>query len=136
MTTTTKNRHTEAGEPHWIEWVTGIISALLVIAMLVWIGKEALTENGAPPEFAVEIIDRKPVADGYLVRFDIANRATTTAAAVVVRGEVLEGDTVAEEAEVTFDYVPAESKSSGGIVFSEDPGPREIRIRAVGYIDP
>ncbi|OHV82269.1 TIGR02588 family protein [Rhizobium sp. LCM 4573] len=136
MTITAKNRHTEAHEPHWVEWVTGIVSALIVFLMIAWIAKEAWMEDGAPPEFSIEVTGRGAAADGYRVEFDIANRATTTAAAVVVRGEIVDGGEVAEDAEVTFDYVPAESKSSGALLFSQDPGAREVRIRTIGYIDP
>ena len=136
MTKTVRNRHTEADEPHWVEWATGAISTLLVLLMIAWIAKEAWMEDGAPPEFSIEVTGRGVVAGGYRVEFDIANRATTTAAAVVVRGEIVDGGEVAEDAEVTFDYVPAESKSSGALLFSQDPGARDVRIRTIGYIDP
>lgn len=136
MTITARGRHTETQEPHWIEWATGVVSALVVLAMIAWVGWEALRKDGLPPEFSIAVTGRTPVEGGYRVEFEITNKATTTAAAVVVRGEILDGGDAIEDADVTFDYVPAESKSSGAMLFSRDPGAREVRIRAIGYTDP
>ena len=136
MTTISTRPHRETGEPHWIEWATGTVSALLVVAMIGWIGLEALMEEDLPPEFSVAITGRAAVEGGHRVEFEILNKANQTAAAVVVRGEVLDGGKAVEEADITFDYVPAESTASGAIMFLQDPGEREIRIRALGYTDP
>ncbi|CDZ26714.1 TIGR02588 family protein [Neorhizobium galegae bv. officinalis] len=136
MTTTANKRHTEAKEPHWIEWATGMVSALVVVATITWVAYQAWTQEKMRPDFSIAITERRQTEGGYRVAFDIANKATATAAAVTVRGEILDGGNIVEDADVTFDYVPAESKSSGAILFSQDPGARELRIRAVGYIDP
>lgn len=64
------------------------------------------------------------------------NVGEATAAGVVVRCEILDRGDPLEATDVTFDYVPAESKSTGVILFSQDPGDRGIRIRATGYTDP
>ena len=132
----TKQPTTEPSEPHWIEWATGVVSALLVLLMIGWVGKEAWFETDMPPEFGIVITSTVPVEGGYRVEFDIANTARTTAAAVVVRGEILDGTDVVEDADVTFDYVPAQSKSSGAVLFSQDPAGRQVRIRAIAYTDP
>ncbi|MEQ1406811.1 TIGR02588 family protein [Neorhizobium sp. Rsf11] len=136
MTITAHGRHTETQEPHWIEWATGMISALVVLAMITWVGWEALRKDGLPPEFSIAVTRRTLVEGGYRVEFEITNKATTTAAAVMVRGEILDGGEMIEDADVTFDYVPAESNASGAILFSQDPGAREVRVRAIGYTDP
>ncbi|WP_037084867.1 TIGR02588 family protein [Neorhizobium vignae] len=136
MTITANKRHREAKEPHWIEWATGMVSALVVVAMIAWVGYKAWTDADMEPEFTITITERRPVEGGYRVAFDIVNKATVTAAAVAVRGEIVDGDNMVEDADVTFDYVPAQSQSSGAILFSQDPGAREVRVRAVGYTDP
>ncbi|WP_105436711.1 TIGR02588 family protein [Neorhizobium sp. T25_13] len=136
MTTTANKRHTEVKEPHWIEWATGMVSALVVVATIAWVAYHAWTHDDMQPELSIAITERRQTEGGYRVAFDIANKATATAAAVTVRGEILDGGNIVEDADVTFDYVPAESKSSGAILFSQDPGTREVRVRAVGYIDP
>ncbi|MEN3149011.1 TIGR02588 family protein [Neorhizobium sp. IRAMC:178] len=136
MTTTANKRHREVKEPHWIEWATGMISALVVVATIALVAYEAWTYADMQPEFSIAITERRQTEGGYRIAFDIANKATATAAAVTVRGEILDGSKIVEDADVTFDYVPAESKSSGAILFSQDPGVREIRVRAVGFIEP
>ncbi|CDZ39709.1 TIGR02588 family protein [Neorhizobium galegae bv. officinalis] len=136
MTTTANKRHTEVKEPHWIEWATGMVSALVVVATIAWVAYQAWTHDDMQPELSIAITERRQTEGGYRVAFDIANKATATAAAVTVRGEILDGGNIVEDADITFDYVPAESKSSGAILFSQDPGTREVRVRAVGYIDP
>jgi uncharacterized protein (TIGR02588 family) len=136
MTDISRRLHTETQDPHWVEWVTGIFSTLLVLATIGFVGFEAVTEKHQPPEFNITITSRSAVEGGYRVEFDIGNRATRTAAGVVVRGEVVGEGTDVGDAEVTFDYVPAQSKSSGALFFLEDPGQREVRIRAIGYTDP
>ena len=136
MTTTANKRHREAKDPHWIEWATGMISALVVAATIGWVAYEAWTYADMQPELSIAITERRQTEGGYRVAFDIANKATATAAAVTVRGEILDGGNIVEDADVTFDYVPAESKSSGAILFSQDPGAREVRVRAVGFIEP
>ncbi|KAB1083325.1 hypothetical protein F4V91_27540 [Neorhizobium galegae] len=106
MTTTANKRHREVKEPHWIEWATGMISALIVVATIGLVGYEAWTDEDMQPEFSIAITERRPVEGGYRVAFDIANKATATAAAVIVRGEILDGGKLIEDADVTFDYVP------------------------------
>jgi uncharacterized protein (TIGR02588 family) len=136
MTEISRSRHSESGDPHWVEWVAGIISAVLVIGMIAWVGYEAWVQENQPPSFRVEITGKGPVTDGYRIEFDIANLAARTAATVTVRGEIRDGGQKVENADVVIDYVPAQSKSSGALIFSDDPGARELRIRAVGYSDP
>ena len=132
----THRRHTEADDPHWMEWVTGLVSALLIATLIGYVGWNALTEELKPPEFAIEATGMERVTGGYRITFDIENRANSTAAAVIVRGELLQGEESVETVDVTFDYVPGESQSSGAILFTTDPGSARLTLRAVGYTDP
>ncbi len=125
-----------SSEARRIEWATGLVSALIVAAMIAWVAWEALTETETPPAFTVTVTDRAAVESGYRIVFDVANTSPQTAATVVVRGEVLDGQTVIEDADVTFDYVPGRSKASGSLFFSQDPGTRTVRLRAIGFTDP
>lgn len=136
MTTTAKNRHTEAKQPHWIEWVTGAVSAVLILGMVAWIAGEALLQEVTAPSFRSQVRAITVVEGGHRVEFEISNQGTTTAAAVVVRAEIMEAGRPAETAEVTFDYVPGNSKANGGVIFAQDPAGREIRLGAIGYTDP
>lgn len=128
--------HTEADDPHWLEWLTGLVSAALIFALIGYIGWNAVTEEMEPPEFAIEATGMGRVSGGYRITFDIENRANTTAAAVIVRGELARGEETVETVDVTFDYVPGQSQSSGAILFSTDPGSARLTLRAIGYADP
>ena len=136
MTRSRQGRHRERHDPHWIEWLTGLFSTILIAGMLGWIGWEAFTREATPPDLSVIVLTTERTGSGHRVAFDIANSATTTAAAVTVVGRLLEGDTVIEENHVVFDYVAAESKSRGAILFSNDPAGRQVDIHAAGYTDP
>lgn len=136
MTRSQKGRHKERHDPHWIEWLTGLLSAALIAAMLGWIAWEAFTRQATPPALSVTVLTTEKTSGGYRVAFDIVNTATTTAAAVTVAGQLMEGERVIEENQVIFDYVAAESKSTGAILFRNDPAGRRLDIRAAGYTDP
>lgn len=136
MNSQNRQRHTEAENPHWMEWLTGLVSAALVATLIGYVGWNAATEKMVPPEFAIEATGMARVTGGYRITFDIENRANTTAAAVIVRGELKRGDESLETVDVTFDYVPGESQSSGAILFDTDPGSAQLTLRAIGYSDP
>jgi uncharacterized protein (TIGR02588 family) len=131
-----KKKSKPSVKPHPIEWVIGIGSSLLVAAVIAIIGYEAVTSSGSPPDLKVS---RLPPSEGTStgqVRFAITNTADTTAAAVLVHGEWHRADGTIETAEVTLDYVPARSTAAGALIFSKDPGPSDLFIRAIGYADP
>lgn len=136
MNSQNRQRHTEAENPHWMEWLTGLVSAGLVATLIGYVGWNAATEEMVPPEFAIEATGMARVTGGYRITFDIENRANTTAAAVIVRGELRRGEENLETVDVTFDYVPGESQSSGAILFDTDPGSAQLTLRAIGYSDP
>lgn len=136
MTKTEQGRHRERHDPHWIEWLTGLISAGLIAGMLGWVGWEAFTRNATPPDLSIAVLVTEKASAGHRVTFDVYNTATTTAAAVTIIGRLVEGDRVIEETHVIFDYVAAESKSTGAILFKNDPAGRTVDIRPAGYTDP
>lgn len=136
MTRSRQGRHRERHDPHWIEWLTGIVSAILIVTMLGWVGWEAFTREATPPDLSVTVLTTEKTRAGYRVSFDIYNTATTTAAAVTVVGRLTDGARVVEENHVIFDYVAAESKATGAILFDNDPSGRTVAIRPAGYTDP
>lgn len=136
MTKTEKGRHEERHDPHWIEWLTGMVSAILITGMLGWVGWEAFTRDATPPDLSIQVLVSEKTASGHRITFDVSNAATTTAAAVTVIGRLMEGERMIEENHVIFDYVAAESKATGAILFQNDPSGRTVDIRAVGYTAP
>lgn len=136
MTGTSRYKTKEARQPHWIEWTTGAVSAALVAMLIGWIAWDALTPEDDSPDLSVRLVDTEPRQNGYQVRFEVSNAARATAADVVVRGELRDGDQIVEVVETTLDYVPMQSKASGGLIFQHAPGELSVRLSAIGYSEP
>ena len=136
MTKSSADGHIETSSPHWIEWVTGIVSSLLVIALLGWISWDIYRYDDAKPDFELSVVSKEPVANGFRVNFDIHNITQTTAATVKVVGTVRTADEANETADVTFDYVAAESHTKGALFFNSDPQAGALDLRVVGFTDP
>ncbi|MBW9118120.1 TIGR02588 family protein [Rhizobium cauense] len=131
-----RKKYSGSNDPHIVEWVVGTICACLVLLLVAFVAFEALTNRNAPPRLTVSTLAGLPGMAKNEVRFEVFNTADTTAAAVVVRG-ALTGDGNSEEtAEVTFDYVPARSSAKGSLIFNSTTEGKELKIYAVGYVDP
>jgi uncharacterized protein (TIGR02588 family) len=138
MTVTNKRSrtNTEQREASWVEWTTGIVSLLLVLALLGWIGREALVKDSSAPELKIEITGMSRSGEFHRVEFELVNDAPSTAAAVKVVGELRGSNGEVEISDVTFDYAPAESRTRGGILFRGDPQAGTLSIRPAGYTEP
>ncbi|MGE7368745.1 TIGR02588 family protein [Neorhizobium sp. NPDC001467] len=131
-----KGRQTETNDPHWIEWTTGTVSCILVGSMIGWIAWQAITATEEPPLLSATVTRIEKERDLFRVEFELGNASPTTAAAVTVMGEIGEAAQTVESAEVTFDYVPAQSKARGAMLFRTDPAGRDLRIKPAGYTEP
>ena len=118
------------------EWIVAIASAALVLGVLGFLIWDAVRSPRTPPDITIEVDSIQTAGPGYLVLFRAHNTGRTTAAEVLVEGE-LEADTGSvETAETTIDYVPAEGRQHGGLYFREDPRRLRLRLRAHGYREP
>ncbi len=136
MTKSFKNRHVESGKAHWVEWATRVVSFLLVLSMIGWIAMDALVRDDVPPSFELTVTRTAAAEGGFRLEFDILNQGTSTAAAVLVRADVVDEGQIVDTVEVTLDYVPGRSTASGGLFLLQDPAGQEVRLRALGYTDP
>lgn len=136
MTTSNRNGNIESADPHWVEWLTGGICALLVLAMLGWIGWDMLRYTDDDATFDVTVTSVAPTAGRYRVTFDILNTSMSTASQVHVRGDIRKDGGVTESSDVTFDYVASESRDVGTLFFMTDPAAATLDLQVVGYTDP
>lgn len=136
MTKSSTDGHIETSSPHWIEWATGIVSSLLVIALLGWISWDIYRYDDAKADFKLSVVSTKPVATGFRVNFDIHNLSQTTAATVHVVGTLRGAEGATDTADVTFDYVAAESRDNGTLFFESDPQAGALELRVAGFTDP
>lgn len=119
-----------------LEIVASGTGLLLTLAMLAFIGWEALTRPGdVPPAVTVEAGQVTRGGGVWVLEFEAVNHTPVTAANVRIVGTFNEGGR-AVESEAALDYVPGGSSVSGGLFFSIDPRGREVELRALGYANP
>lgn len=136
MTRTTGGKNIEADAPHWIEWATGAVSAVIVIAVIIWIAKDAIFDRDTSPNLAGSVVHVEQRSGGYQVQFEVRNSASATASQVTVRGEVRDDGTLVETTQTVVDYIPGHSKANGGLIFQHDPDGKAIHILATAYNEP
>jgi len=127
---------TETATPHWIEWVTGIISAALVGALLIWLAYDITRHDSSDAQFRVRAGAVAVVSGGFRVSFDIANISQASASQVRVTGHLKTQSGSSESAVATFDYVASEAQDHGVLFFSSDPRNGDLDIRAESYVRP
>lgn len=135
MTKTIGEKSFEAKNPHWIEWVTGLVSAMIVLAVVSWIAKDALKDQDTSPDLSTTLLITEQRSNGFQVSFEVSNVASATASQVTVHGEIRDGSDVVERASTVLDYVPGRSKARGGLIFRNDPKGRII-LQVSAFNDP
>jgi uncharacterized protein (TIGR02588 family) len=117
------------------EWVAAAVAAVTIfsaIGTLLIVGRRERT----PPILSVRVEGIEPAGLLFRVRFAVRNDGGSTAAEVVVRGDLQTGGRPAESGEVTFDYVPDGSERRGALLFTSDPRGGRVAVRALGYREP
>ncbi len=118
------------------EWIVAIASTIMVLAVLGYLIYDGVRSPRTPPGITIEIDSVRAAGPGYLVLFHAQNRGRTTAAEVVIEGELEADSGRVERSETTLDYVPAEGQQGGGLYFRNDPRRLRLRLRAQGYREP
>ncbi len=136
MTKISNDKNTEAVKPHWIEWATGAVSAVIVLGVIAWIGKDALLDRDRSPNLIGAVLQTEKRSDGFQVLFEIRNESSMTASQVTVHGEMRDQSSVVENVETVLDYVPGHSKAKGGLIFQQDPGGKTVTVRAAAFDEP
>lgn len=126
MTKTIGDKNIEAQNPHWVEWLTGLVSALIVLTVVGWIAKDSFRDQDTTPDLGATVVTTEQRSNGFQVLFEVSNGASATASQVTVHGEILDGSDIVEKASTILDYVPGKSKARGGLIFKNDPTGRII----------
>lgn len=136
MTKISNGKNLEASAPHWIEWITGAVSGIVVIGVIVWIGKDGLMDRDTSPNLHGNVVRIEERSDGFQVLFEIQNDSSATASQVKIRGELRERESVMESSETVLDYVPGHSKVGGGLIFRQNPAGKDLSVRATAFDKP
>ena len=118
------------------EWIVAIVSSALVLGVLGFLIHDGVRSPGTPPYVTVEVDSIQTAGPGFVVLFRAVNSGRSTAAEVVVQGELEADSGRVETSETVLDYVPAEGEQGGGLYFRHDPRRSRLRLRAQGYREP
>lgn len=118
-----------------LEWVVAGVSALVVLGTAGFLVREA-TGPSSPPLITVQVDTVVRAGQGWLVEFQARNSGHSTAAGLVIEGELTSDTGAVEKSEMIIDYVPARGKRQGGLFFSHDPRQNRLDIRPKGYERP
>src|SRR5215210_4283428 len=111
------------------EWIVAISSAALVLALLGYLIYDGTRSPRTPPDVTIEVDSIQKAGPGYLVLFRARNSGRTTAAEVLVEGELEADSGRVETAQATIDYVPARGEQRGGLYFRGNPQRSRLRLR-------
>jgi uncharacterized protein (TIGR02588 family) len=115
-------------------WVFGV-ALLLVLGVLGYLIREALTAVDGPPDVVVAVGETRAGAGGYLVPIRVENKGGGTAEQLQVRVR-LESPGGDEEAVLLIPYLPREAVRSGWVTFRGDPRAGAVRVAGVAYQSP
>lgn len=120
-----------------LEWIVGIISAVLVFAVITFLGYDALFGDTRPPDLVVTIDRLEQVESGTLVVVALANRGDQAAAEITVEATVNVDGANPRRKEIRFDYVASHAVRRGAFVV-EDPAidAADVRLTIHGFVNP
>lgn len=131
-----------------IEWAVGAFGALLLVAILVFLIREATRGAGKPADIVTSVGAVIKGEGGWLVRVTAQNTGDEAAADVTFQGILRRGasegtegndqsdagNTILREAHV--DYLPGHSRREFALVFPVDPRQGVVTIETIGHQTP
>ncbi|MEX4010247.1 hypothetical protein [Neoaquamicrobium sediminum] len=126
-----ENKHRN-GRPA-LEWIVGVISAIVVLGILAFLSYEALFGEVRPPDLLATIDSTEDVEGGTLVLVTLMNRGDQAAAEITVEAT----GTHVSRKELRFDYIPSHAVRRGAFLV-EGPADtaKDLRLRIHGYVEP
>jgi uncharacterized protein (TIGR02588 family) len=121
--------------PPW-EWALAGVGGLIFLGAIGYMTFHGLAYPETPPHVVVDQVGSTPIGSGFLLRFRASNLGNSTAAAIRIRGQLVEGATAVETRDTQIDYLPQQSERLGGLFFSRDPSRYQIILEAEGYAEP
>ncbi len=126
----------EESEPTLSEWVVGIASTLLVLALAGFVVWDAYRATRSPPIVTLRVERILAVSGGYVVDVGVYNEGGSTAKALAIQGTLKRDTVTVETSTATLSYVPAETEREAGLFFTRDPRQYKLELRPMGYDRP
>jgi len=116
-----------------LEWGFGVVSGVLVIALLAYLAAQGIRTQ-TPPSFRLAVQHVERFGTTYHVVVEVENAGDLTAAEVAVRGVVTGGEP--ETSDTVLDFLPPRSTRETVLLFSRDPGADKLTLSVRGYNQP
>lgn len=120
---------------NWLEWTVTMVSILLVLFTLGFLGYQLIYQEQTPPDIQIQLGKPELLQDYYAISVKAENRGSQTAQKVRVKIS-LGSSPENEDAIIQFDYLPGKSTARGWISFNQNPDGKHIKIHVLGYIVP
>jgi uncharacterized protein (TIGR02588 family) len=119
-----------------LEWAVAIVGGLILVAVLGFTLRQALTLDDEPGPITFAVKQVRPAGAGFLVVFEARNGGSTTYAELEVEGTLRGFSGSVERATVTFDYLPGGSSRAAGLFFGGDPAQGRLELAPKAYREP
>lgn len=118
-----------------VEWITGLVSVLIVFGTLGYLVFEAIQVRSDEPLLSAHVLQVRRVGRTFVVDLEVRNGSRAAASAVQVAGVARSPDGSERNGQATIESVPGFSTRRVSLVFDVDPGsPPDVRI--VGFSRP
>jgi len=115
-----------------LEWACAAVGLVLALGAFGFVAQDAIFGKDTPPAIEVRLLAVTATPHGYVAQVEAINHGGTPAAQVQIEG-VLEG--AHQPSQATFDYIPEQSSTTGGLIFDTDPRQGKLTLKAKGYAD-
>lgn len=119
-----------------LEWSVFVASAIVVVAVLAYLGWSAIHDQQTPPDLRIFTGTAIAAADTYRLPIVVRNDGQSTAESVRIEVVLLRGKEEVERAELELPFVPRQSEREAWVTFRRDPRCCTLQSRAVGYETP
>lgn len=122
-------------EKNALEWTVFGVGLLLLVAMLGYLVREAVTTGSRPPDLVVHLGVPRAMTEGFQVPVTVVNRGDRVAEAVTVT-ITLAAKAEREEAVLSIAFLPHQSRREGWVTFRGDPKDGSLQVGPVAYASP
>lgn len=131
-----ETRQRRRSKPATVEWILGLASGLLVVALMAFLLVEAVDDSSALPALVVATGHATQAGGSWLVPIELANEGDSAAADVIVETRLVRAGREVERVTSRFDYVAPRSLRRGGVVFTRDPAGHEVSVGVTSFAEP
>lgn len=119
-----------------VETGTFIVGLLLILPLIGFLIYQISTKKEAPPVFQVSSV-YQPEMQHYGFRVEVENTGGESAEAVNIKLSLYQEGQVAEDGEISIQYVPVKSKETAWIVFHTKRKPGDsLVVSSVTFVKP